>query len=191
MEASDPQRMDSRDPKAGLSRPPLLWSVSGGQAGCEEEVMTEHLPRLGPVRGPGQVWPHEGPLGAFCTDSGLVCSYPAGPHRGGSRPCQGKGGTTREPRGDHPPHNWEDLAESTPPTVIEGRSLCRSLPPRCPSISLTGLQEPGGEGGGLRPESPGQRAEEVQAVPGVKVSWFPCVCTRDSPPQNRGDPKSP
>ena len=28
-------------------------------------------------------------------------------------------------------------------------------------------------------------------MPGVKVSWFPCVCTRDSPPQNRGDPKRP
>ena len=82
--------------------------------------MTEHLPRLEPVGGPGQVWPHVGPLGAFCTDSGLVFSYPAGPKRGGSRLCQGKGGTTREPQQDHPPHNWEDLTESAPPTVIEG-----------------------------------------------------------------------
>ncbi|XP_043315791.1 melanoma-associated antigen 9-like [Cervus canadensis] len=31
-----------------------------------------------------------------------------------------------------------------------------------------GFQEPGDEGEGLRPESTGQRAEEVQALPGVK-----------------------
>ena len=71
--------------------------------------MTEHLPRLGPVRGPGQVWPHEGPLGAFCTDSGLVCSYPAGPHRGGTSLCQGKGERYKGALRGPPPHNWGDL----------------------------------------------------------------------------------
>ena len=37
-EASDPQRVDSPDPKRGLSRLPPLWSVLGGQAGGEEEL---------------------------------------------------------------------------------------------------------------------------------------------------------
>ena len=41
------------NPKGGRSRPPPLWSVLGGQAGCEEELRTEHLPSLGPTGGPG------------------------------------------------------------------------------------------------------------------------------------------
>ena len=60
--------------------------------GCEEEVSTEHLPSLGPAEGPGQVTPHVGALSAFCSDSGLVLSFPAGPQRGGTRPCQGNSG---------------------------------------------------------------------------------------------------
>ena len=51
-EASGPLRVDSPDLEGGLSRPLPLWSVLGGQAGCEEELRTEHLPRLGPVGGP-------------------------------------------------------------------------------------------------------------------------------------------
>ena len=46
VEASEPQRLDSRDPKAGLSRPPPLRGVLGGQARCEEKVMTKHFPSL-------------------------------------------------------------------------------------------------------------------------------------------------
>ena len=53
-EASGLLRVDSPDPEGGLSRPPPLWSVLGGQAGCEEELKTEHLPCLGPTGGPGQ-----------------------------------------------------------------------------------------------------------------------------------------
>ena len=89
-EASDSPRVDSLDPKGGLSRFPPLWSVLGGQAGGEEELRTEHLPSLGPAGGPGQVRPYVGPLSAFCSDSGLVLSFTAGPKRGKSRPCQGK-----------------------------------------------------------------------------------------------------
>ena len=48
-------------PEGGLSRPPPLWSVLGGQAGREEELRTEHLPSLGPAGGPGQVQPQVGP----------------------------------------------------------------------------------------------------------------------------------
>lgn len=58
VEASEPQRLDSRGPEAGLSRPPPLREVLGGQARHEEEVMTKHFPSLRPVGGPGQVWPH-------------------------------------------------------------------------------------------------------------------------------------
>lgn len=54
----------------------------GGQAGCEEEVSTKHLPSLGLAGGPGQVTSHVGVLSAFCSDSGLVLSFPAGPQRG-------------------------------------------------------------------------------------------------------------
>lgn len=61
VEASDPQRMDSRDRKAGLNRPPPLWSVLAGQVRGEEEVRTEHLPSRGLTGGPGQLQPHVGP----------------------------------------------------------------------------------------------------------------------------------
>ena len=53
------------NPDGGLSRPLPLWSVLGGQAGREEELRTEHLPSLGPVGFPGQVWPLVGPLSIF------------------------------------------------------------------------------------------------------------------------------
>jgi len=55
------------NPDGGLSRPPPLWSVLGGQAGREEELRTEHLPSLGPAGFPGQVQPHVGPLSTFCS----------------------------------------------------------------------------------------------------------------------------
>ena len=90
-EASGPLRVDSPDPEGGLSRPPPLWSVLGGQAGREEELRTEHLPSLEAAGDPGQVLPHVGPLSAFCSVSGLVLSFPEGPQRGRTRLCQGKG----------------------------------------------------------------------------------------------------
>ena len=61
VEASDPQRLDSQDPEAGLSRLPSLRGVLGGQARHEEEVMAKHFPSLRPVGGPGKVQPHWGP----------------------------------------------------------------------------------------------------------------------------------
>lgn len=70
-------------PEGGLSRPPPLWSVLGGQAGCEEELRTH--------RRPWAVRPHVGTLSAFCSDSGLVLSFHAGPQRGETRSCQEKG----------------------------------------------------------------------------------------------------
>ena len=173
MEASDLQRMDTQDPEAGLRRPQTLWAVLGGEAGREEEMMIEHFPSLGPAGGLGQVWPHVGTLSAFCTYSGLVLRYPAGPQRGGSRPCQGKGGTTREPRGDHPPKTV-GASQNSPLLPAQKAQVCATVYPRgAPPFLSQGLQEPRGEGGGLRSKSTGQRTEEVQAVPGVKVSWFP------------------
>ena len=53
-------------PEGGLSRPPPLWSVLGGQAGREEELRTEHVPSLGPTGSPGQFRQHVEPLSAFC-----------------------------------------------------------------------------------------------------------------------------
>ena len=83
---------------------PAPWSVLGGQAGHEEQLRTKHLPSLEPPGGPEQVWPNVGPLSTFCTDSGLVLSYPTGPQRGRSRPCQGKGGNYKgAPRGPPTP----------------------------------------------------------------------------------------
>ena len=37
-EASAPQRVGFPDPEGGLSRPPPLWLVLEGQAGCQEEL---------------------------------------------------------------------------------------------------------------------------------------------------------
>lgn len=37
-ETSGPQRVDFPDPEGGLSRPPPLWLVLEGQAGCQEEL---------------------------------------------------------------------------------------------------------------------------------------------------------
>ena len=86
------------NPGGGLSRPTPLWSVLRGQAGCEEELRTEHVPSQGPAGGPGQVRLHVGPLNAFCSVSGLVLSFPVYLQRGGSKPCQGgKVSTTRAP----------------------------------------------------------------------------------------------
>ena len=67
------------NPNGRLSRPAPLWSVLGGQAGHEEEQRTEHLPSLEAAGDPGQVLPHVGPLSSFCSVSGLVLSFPAGP----------------------------------------------------------------------------------------------------------------
>ena len=104
-EASGPLRVDSPDPEGGLSRPPPLWSVLEGLEGREKKLRPKHLPNLGPAGGPGQVQPHVGPFRAFCPDSGLVLSFPAGPQRGGSRPARGKVSTTRDPQGDLPLYN--------------------------------------------------------------------------------------
>ena len=41
------QRVDLLDPEGGLSRPRPLWSVLGGQAGCEEELRTRGRPWAG------------------------------------------------------------------------------------------------------------------------------------------------
>ena len=82
-EASGPKRVDLPDTDGGLSRPLPLWSVLGGQAGCEEELRTH--------RRPWAVRPHVGTLSAFCSDSGLVLSFHAGPQRGETRSCQEKG----------------------------------------------------------------------------------------------------
>ena len=95
--------------RSGLSRPPPLWSVLGGQAGREEELRTEHLPSLGPAGDPGQVQLHVGTLSAFCSVSGLVLSFPAGPQRGGTSLCQGKGERYKGALRGPPPHNWGDL----------------------------------------------------------------------------------
>ena len=116
------------------------------------------------------------PLSAFCKDSGFVLSYPASPHRGGSRPCQGKGGTTREPQEDHLPCGWWPVGASQCPPLLPAQKtqVCATIYSRgVPPFLSQGLQEPGGKGRCLRPESIGQRAEEVQAVPRVKVSWLP------------------
>ena len=157
-EASGPQRVDLPDTEGGLSRPLPLWSVLEGLAG-REKLRPKHLPSLGPAGGPGQVQPHVGRLSAFLSDSGLVMSYSAGPQRAGSRLWQGKGGHYKGAiRGPFPPQLGGWLR-------VQG---CATIYPRgAPSIFLTGV--PGTRSRGLRPVSRGQRKEEVQAVPGVKV----------------------
>ena len=142
------------NPDGGLSRPPPLWSVLGGQAGREEELMTEHLPSLGPTGSPGQVRQRVEPLSAFCSVSGLVLSFPEGPQRGGTRLCWGKGehykGALRGPpttqlRGPHRVHPSyrQRMLRAVPQDTTE-------VPP--PFLSQE-LQEPGGEGRHLRPRS--------------------------------------
>ena len=147
-EASGLLRVDSPDPEGGLSRPPPLWSVLGGLAGHEKKLRPKHLPSLGPMGIPGQVRPHVGALSAFCSDSGLVLSFPAGPQRGRSRPCQRKSGHYKgTPMG--------------PPSAQLGRPHRvhpLDYPRDVPSISVTGA--PGtrrwrSEAGVLRSESRG------------------------------------
>ena len=86
-----------------------------------------------------------------------------------------RGHYKKAPRG--PPTLWVvscwGFTAPTPPTSTEGPSLCHNLPRVVPPFLSQGLQEPAGEGRCLRPESIGQRAEEIQAVPRVKVSWLP------------------
>ena len=178
-------RMNSGDPKTGLSRSPPLWSVIAGQAGGEDRASPRPRTR-------GQVTPHVGPLSTFCPGLGLVLSFPAGPQRGGTRPCQEKsehytwapmGLPTWDLEGPHrvhPSYQHRRL-KSVPQSTLE------VLPP----FLSQELQEPGGEGWGLWPMSTGQRKEEVQAVPGVKVRRVPWMCTRGSPSQHRGEPTRP
>ena len=76
--------------------------------------------------------PHVGTLSAFCSVSGHVLSFSAGPQRGGTRLCQGKckhyKGVLRGPLTP----NCGDLTVSTPHTVRECSGLCHRIPPRCP-----------------------------------------------------------
>ena len=134
-------RMNSRDPKTGLSRSPPLWSVLAGQAGGEDRASPQPRTR-------GQVTPHVGPLSTFCPGLGLVLSFPAGPQRGRSRPCQRKSGHYKgTPMG--------------PPSAQLGRPHRvhpLDYPRDVPSISVTGA--PGtrrwrSEAGVLRSESRG------------------------------------
>ncbi|XP_059943935.1 melanoma-associated antigen 8-like [Mesoplodon densirostris] len=61
------------------------------------------------------------------------------------------------------------LVQPSPPTSTEGpRAVPQSTQEVPPPSLLQGLQEPGGEGPSLRTVSSGHRAEEAQAVPGVK-----------------------
>ena len=130
---------------------PAPWSVLGGQAGHEEQLRTKHLPSLEPPGGPEQVWPNVGPLSTFCTDSGLVLSYPTGPQRGRSRPCQGKGenhkGALRGPPTPQlgRPHRIHSSKHKRP------RAVPHSTHKVSRSFLSQELQEPGGETRGLKP----------------------------------------
>ena len=146
----------------------------GGQARREEELRTEHLPNLDTTGYPGQLRPHVGPLSAFSSVSGLVLHFPPGPQRGGPRFCQGKGKHYKEAlRGPLTTQLWGP--DSVHPSYDQ--RVLTALPQdttEVPHLFLSQeLQEPGGEGRSLRPVSWGQRAEEVQAMPGVKVSRVP------------------
>lgn len=156
VEASDLQRMGLLRPRGRTEKTPTSVVSVEDQSGCEGEVKTQASPSPDPAGGPGQVWPHVGPLSTFCADSGLILvtlQVPKGEEPG----CAREEGTTREPREDHPPHNWGYFTEITPPTNTEGSSLC-SLPPKVPLHFSHRAQEPGGKAES-RPESIGQRVE--------------------------------
>ena len=139
------------NPNGGLSRLLPLWSVLGGQAGREEELMTEHLPRLGPTGSPGQVRQRVEPLSAFCGGWDLVLNFHAGPQRGGTRSCQGQG------------EHYKGALRVPPATQLGGphrvhpsychrrlRAVPQDTPELPPPFFSQELQEPGGEGRGLR-----------------------------------------
>lgn len=139
------------NPDGGLSRPPPLWSGLGGQAGREEELMTEHLPSLGPTGSPGQVRQRVEPLSAFCGGWGLVLNFHAGPQRGGTRSCQGQG------------EHYKGALRGPPATQLGGphrvhpsychrrlRAVPQDTPELPPPFFSQELQEPGGEGRGLQ-----------------------------------------
>lgn len=136
---------------------------SGNQAALTAQTLQEALDRVWPHVGPSVPWPQ--------TQVFILIALQVPKGRSPEAVPEEESSTLKELTPEDHPHSQLGYFTRSPllPTQGKDQVLAHSAP-RCPSISLTGLQEPGGKGGGsLRPESIGQKGVGVRTYQ-VKVS---------------------